>query len=140
MSAFDDLDRLYPIDEVARRLGLRPSAIRYYEERGLIQATARRGGKRCFDAGQIRRIAVIQVWKREGLLSLDSIATFLGEPSDAQSWARSVDAQIDALGERIDQLQAARAYLMHVREHHDTTTPDGCPHFEEHIRALGVGL
>lgn len=138
MSAAGDREQLYPIDEVARRFGLRPSALRYYEERGLIQAAARRGGKRYFDAGQLRRIAVIQVWKREGLLSLDSIASFLGEPADAPSWSRHIDAQIDALTDRIDQLDAARAYLRHVREHHDTTTPDGCPHFEAQLRAFGL--
>lgn len=43
MSSTDADTRLYPIDEVARRLQLRPSAIRYYEDRGLIKATARRG-------------------------------------------------------------------------------------------------
>lgn len=80
---------------------------------------------------------MIQLWKREGLLSLDSIASFLGDPADAQSWARSVDQQIDVLTNRIGQLQSAQAYLLHVRDHHDTTTPDGCPHYEEQINALG---
>src|ERR1700722_18584132 len=35
---------LVPIEEVARRLGLRASAIRYYEERGLVRPSARRAG------------------------------------------------------------------------------------------------
>jgi MerR family transcriptional regulator, copper efflux regulator len=137
MSSNDADTTLYPIDEVARRLQLRPSAIRYYEDRGLIEATARRGGKRYFGPDQLRRLAVIQLWKREGLLSLDSIASFLRDPADAQSWARSVDQQIDALTNRIEQLQSARAYLLHVRDHHDTTTPDGCPHYEEQVNAIG---
>lgn len=128
---------LLPIDEVARRLRLRPSAIRYYEDRGLIEATARRGGKRCFDANQVRRLTVIQLWKREGLLSLDDIASFLGKPDEPQSWTKAVDNQIDALTARIHQLETARDYLAHVREHHDTTTPDGCPHYEEHLISLG---
>jgi MerR family transcriptional regulator, copper efflux regulator len=127
---------LYAIDEVARRLRLRPSAIRYYEERGLIEATARRSGKRCFDTNQVRRLAAIQWWKRRGLLSLDSIASFLGNPHDAPTWGHIVDEQIDALTDRIDQLQIARAYLEHVRDHHDTTTPAGCPHYEEQINSL----
>ncbi|MDR3660466.1 MAG: MerR family transcriptional regulator [Mycobacterium sp.] len=137
MSSSRDDDRLYPIDEVARRLQLRPSAIRYYEDRGLIEATARHGGKRYFDANQLRRLTVIQLWKREGLLSLDSIASFLNEPDDAQSWTHAIDNQIDALTTRINQLQTARDYLAHVRAHHDTTTPDGCPHYEAQISSLG---
>lgn len=130
---------LYPIGEVARRLDLRPSAIRYYEDRGLVEATTRRAGKRYFDSEQIRRLAIIQLWKRDGLLSLDSIASFLGDPADAKSWARNVDRQIDALSDRIHQLQTARGYLVHIRDHHDTTTPDGCPHFEERVDALSQG-
>jgi MerR family transcriptional regulator, copper efflux regulator len=139
MSSTGSGDPLYPIDEVARRLQLRPSAIRYYEDRGLIEATARRGGKRCFDADQVRRLTVIQLWKREGLLSLDSIASFLDKPNDPQSWKHAVDEQINALTHRIDQLQTAREYLVHIRNHHDTSTPDGCPHYEEQIDMLGRG-
>jgi MerR family copper efflux transcriptional regulator len=137
MPSSTDNDQLYPIDEVARRLRLRPSAIRYYEDRGLIEATARRGGKRCFDTNQVRRLTVIQLWKREGLLSLDAIASFLGKPDEPQSWTLAIDNQIDALSGRIHQLLTARDYLVHVREHHDTTTPDGCPHYEEHLKLLG---
>lgn len=136
----DDAKTMYPIDEVARRLGLRPSAIRYYEDRGLVEATTRRAGKRCFDSEQIRRLAIIQLWKRDGLLSLDGIASFLGDPADATGWAHNVDKQINTLTDRIRQLQAAQAYLVHVRDHHDTTTPDGCPHFEEQFQAISQGL
>ena len=41
-----DLD----IGEVARRVGLPPSTLRYYEEKGLIRAVGRRGLRRSFDA------------------------------------------------------------------------------------------
>jgi MerR family transcriptional regulator, copper efflux regulator len=133
MPPTEDDAALYPIDEVARMLRLRPSAIRYYEQRGLVAATTRRGGKRCFDAGQVRRLRMIQLWQQEGMLGLDGIAKFLDDPTDAKSWARTVDEQIGALTTRIDQLHAARDYLLHVRHHHDTTTPDGCPHFEEQL-------
>jgi MerR family regulatory protein len=42
--AAGQLAGLMPIDEVARRLGLRASAIRYYEERGLVQPASRHSG------------------------------------------------------------------------------------------------
>ena len=47
---------LVPIDEVARRLGLRASAIRYYEERGLVQPSSRHAGRRWYGPAEIRRL------------------------------------------------------------------------------------
>lgn len=131
-------EELLPIDEVARRIRLRPSAIRYYEDRGLIESALRRAGKRWFDRHHVRRMAVIQVWKRRGLLSLDDIASFLGKPEDVESWTQCVDAQIAALDRQIAQLATARDFLCHVRHHHQTTTPDGCPHYEELLDACGA--
>ncbi|MEZ0052167.1 MerR family copper efflux transcriptional regulator [Mycobacterium sp. MAA66] len=128
MSSFPVDDELLPIGEVARRLGLRPSAIRYYEDRGLIEPTQWRGGQRWFDRAAVRRLAVIQLWKQAGLLSLDGIASFLA--GDVDDWASSVDAHIEALTAQIGQLEQARDFLRHVRHHHQTTTPDGCPHYE----------
>ncbi|HUD36177.1 MAG TPA: MerR family transcriptional regulator [Streptosporangiaceae bacterium] len=43
--------------KVARRLGLRASAIRYYEQRGLLNPVARRAGRRWYGPAQIRRLA-----------------------------------------------------------------------------------
>lgn len=43
---------LVSIDEVARRLRLRASAIRYYEQRGLVQPASRRGGRRWYGAAE----------------------------------------------------------------------------------------
>ena len=42
---------LLPIDEVARRLGIRASAIRYYEDRGLIGPASRHSGRRWYGPG-----------------------------------------------------------------------------------------
>lgn len=134
MPSFPVDDELLPIGEVARRLGLRPSAIRYYEDRGLVEPTQWRGGQRWFDGTAVRRLAVIQLWKRSGLLSLDGIATFL--TGDADGWALSVDAHIAALTAQIEQLQQARDFLQHVRHHHQSTTPDGCPHYEALLAEL----
>ena len=54
------------IGEVARRAGVRPSAIRYYEEVGLLAEPPRVGGKRRYDEGVIRCLANIEDAKRAG--------------------------------------------------------------------------
>ena len=54
------------IGEVARRAGLRPSALRYYEQAGLIAAQPRSGGRRQYDASVFNVLAVIDFAKRAG--------------------------------------------------------------------------
>src|SRR5688572_29885812 len=58
---------LVPIGEAAVRFGLRASALRYYEDRGLVTASARRGGKRWYDREQLRRIAFVQIGRQLGM-------------------------------------------------------------------------
>ena len=55
---------LVPIDEVARRLGLRASAIRYYEERGLLRPSARQACRCWYSPADIRLLAIIGHWQR----------------------------------------------------------------------------
>ena len=58
--------QLVPIGEAARRLGVNTSALRYYEERGLV-TPARRAGRRVYGPGDLRRLAFIQVLQGETL-------------------------------------------------------------------------
>jgi len=54
------------IGEVARRTGLRASAIRYYEKIGLLPKTQRISGQRCYDDSVFNYLAVIEVARRAG--------------------------------------------------------------------------
>lgn len=67
---------LLPIGELARRSGLATSALRFYEERGLIRAERDSGGRRRFARSMLRRVAFIQAGQRVGL-SLQEIAQAL---------------------------------------------------------------
>jgi MerR family redox-sensitive transcriptional activator SoxR len=48
------------IGEVASRSGLKASAIRFYEMEGLLPKPERTGGRRCYDASILERLAVLQ--------------------------------------------------------------------------------
>lgn len=124
---------LVPIDEVARRLGLRASAIRYYEERGLLQPVSRHSGRRWYGAAEIRRLAIIQYWQRSGQMSLDEIRDILAGPTATRSWSQIVQERIHALRVQAEQLNAAGDYLEHVLSHHPDSPPDGCHHYESLI-------
>jgi DNA-binding transcriptional MerR regulator len=125
-----DQAALVPIDEVARQFGIRASAIRYYEERGLLDPVLRRAGRRWYGPAEIRRLAIIQYWQQSGLMSLEEIGEILAGPSASRQWRQVVEARIETLRVRSERLDAARAYLEHVLTFHQDAAPDGCTRFE----------
>jgi len=133
---------LEPIDVVARRLGLRASAIRYYEERGLLTPASRHAGRRWYGPTEIRRLAIIQYWQRYGLMSLEEISDILAGPSATRGWAHIVQGRIEALRVQAKRMDAARGHLEHVLSHHrdDASPPDGCHHYEEALVPAAIRL
>lgn len=104
-----DLD----IAEVAKRSGVPASALRYYEEKGLIVSVGRRGLRRLFDAGVIERLALIALGRAAGL-SLDEIARMFA-PSGRPKIDRQVLAdKADELDGRIRKLTSMRDGLRHA--------------------------
>jgi DNA-binding transcriptional MerR regulator len=100
-----------PIGEAARRLGVNPSALRYYDQRGLLRPAGRRGGRRVYGADELRRLAFIHLLHRLGI-SLDTAAAILDEPSD--EWRDTVRDQIAALEEPVARANGARELLSHA--------------------------
>ncbi len=100
-------DRL-TIGELAARSGLAASALRYYEELGLIRAERTTGRQRRYPRATLRRVAFIRAAQQVGL-SLDETRAALAElPAErtpnatewaavARSWQRRIDAQIAEL-------------------------------------------
>ena len=73
---------LLTIGELADRAGKNPSAIRYYEQIGLLPQPARVNGRRRYEAGTVRTLAVIETGQRAGL-ALDEIRLLLSaSPGD----------------------------------------------------------
>ena len=60
------------ISEVASRVGLRPSAIRYYEQIGILVPAERKSGQRRYGEETLYRLAIVQRARRTGF-SLDEI-------------------------------------------------------------------
>lgn len=102
---------LISIGEAARRLGLNTSALRYYDEIGLVRPASRRGGRRMYGAAELRRLAFVHIAARLGL-SLDTAGAVLDESSER--WRASVRGQIGMLDEMIVRAQGARYFLTHA--------------------------
>jgi MerR family transcriptional regulator, redox-sensitive transcriptional activator SoxR len=103
---------LMTIGEVARQARVATSAIRYYEQRGLLSADARHSGQRRYRAGTLRQLVFIGMMQDIGL-SLDDIHAILRAPS-AGEWKAIARRRIDTLDLRITELQLARTLLAGV--------------------------
>jgi len=68
---------LLPIGEVASRAGLRPSALRYYEEVGLVSPATRIGGRRYFNPSVLDRLGLIALCQDTGF-TVAEIVEILG--------------------------------------------------------------
>jgi MerR family redox-sensitive transcriptional activator SoxR len=108
------MSTLLTIGEVARRAGVRASAIRYYEEAGLLEEPDRVGGKRRYDEEALRRLALIGGAKRAGF-TLGEIRTLLhGFPAGtgaAQRWQALASEKLIEVDEAIAQLWQTRELL-----------------------------
>lgn len=97
---------------MAARAGVSVSALRFYEDRGLITSHRSGGGQRRFGRTVLRRLAFIQVAQRVGL-TLEEIGRALDSlPGDeglsAEDWRRLSDEWRPMLDERIRLLQGLR--------------------------------
>src|SRR3954470_16943849 len=103
---------LLTIGEVGRRSGMAPSALRYYEELGLIRSTRTSSGQRRFERSTLRRLAFVRAGRNVGL-ALEEIAAALaalpeGRTPTRADWIRLSRAWQARLDEQIAALQALR--------------------------------
>jgi MerR family transcriptional regulator, redox-sensitive transcriptional activator SoxR len=101
------------IGEVARRTGLRASALRYYEESGLLPAPTRVKGRRVYDAQVIRRIDGLRFAQEAGFTLKEIKALFQGSGVKStlsarwQSMARKKLLELDLLAARVVRMRQA---------------------------------
>jgi MerR family transcriptional regulator, redox-sensitive transcriptional activator SoxR len=103
------------IGEVARRSGVAASALRFYEERGLISSERAGSGHRRYPRPVLRRIAFIVFAQRIGL-SLEEIGRELAKlPPDRaptrRDWSRLSSGWSARIDERIAELERLKLGL-----------------------------
>jgi len=101
------------IGELAARSGVAASALRFYEEIGLLHATRTGGNQRRYPRNMLRRIAFIRAAQRVGL-SLDEITKALGTLPDSRTpnkadWERVSRAWTARIDQQILDLQRLKA-------------------------------
>ncbi len=103
------------IGEVSARSGVAPSALRFYERRGLIAAARTDGNQRRYERAVLRRVAFIQAGRAAGI-SLERIGAALatlptGRTPGRRDWERLSSRWRDDLDARIETLRALRERL-----------------------------
>jgi MerR family redox-sensitive transcriptional activator SoxR len=109
------MEKVLTISEIARRSGVASSALRFYEERGLIISQRAGSGHRRYPRSVLRRIAFIVFAQRIGL-SLEEIGAELGKlPADhvptRRDWGRLSAQWTKRIDERIAELERIRSGL-----------------------------
>jgi MerR family redox-sensitive transcriptional activator SoxR len=103
------------IGEVAARSGVAPSALRFYEREGLIEAARTDGNQRRYERAVLRRIAFIHPGRAAGVTLGDIRRTLAGLPKSRtpsrKDWERLSKRWRDDLEARIETLQALRDRL-----------------------------
>jgi MerR family redox-sensitive transcriptional activator SoxR len=103
------------IGELSERSGTAPSAIRYYETRGLVASRRTTGNQRRYERSMLRRLAFIRTAQRVGL-SLEEIEDALSAlPSNRTptkaDWTRLSRGWRPRLDDQISQLERLRDQL-----------------------------
>jgi MerR family redox-sensitive transcriptional activator SoxR len=109
------MNGIMTISEVAKRSGVAASALRFYEERGLIASERAGSGHRRFPRAVLRRIAFIVFAQKIGL-SLDEVGEQLARlpenrVPERSDWARLSRGWTTRIDERIAELERLRAGL-----------------------------
>src|SRR6476469_6877438 len=109
------MNEVLTITEISRRSGVPSSALRFYEERGLIHSERAESGHRRFRRDVLRRIAFIVFAQKMGL-SLEEIGAELAKLPENRvpqraDWARLSASWTRRIDERIAELQRLRAGL-----------------------------
>jgi MerR family redox-sensitive transcriptional activator SoxR len=117
------------ISEVAQQIGLRPSAIRYYEQMGILPPAERISGQRRYDKTVLYRLAVVQRARQAGF-ALDEIRTlFFGFRDGTRAetrWRKLADRKLSELGTIAEQVRSMQSLLKSMQTRCHCKTLEVC--------------
>ncbi|MCM2399520.1 helix-turn-helix domain-containing protein [Rhizobium sp. S95] len=126
------------IGEVAARSGMKPSALRYYEEEGLISSVSRHGLRRQFPPEVLLQLKLIAMGKSAGF-SLDEIAGMFGRNGMPELSRDVFREKADEIDRQIHELTALRETLRHVANCRAPSHME-CPSFRRLLDEAGQSV
>ena len=106
---------LLTIGQMAKRCGVSPSALRFYESRGLIQSIRGKGNQRRYARAMLRKVSIIRIAQTLGLSLVEIAEAFESLPRQRtptkKDWQKLSREWQDQLEQRIAGLQSIRDQL-----------------------------
>jgi DNA-binding transcriptional MerR regulator len=131
-------DERLTIGELAGRTGLATSALRYWEELGLLPAPARVSGQRRYPPSAVGLVGVILSLRDVGFTLRDIKALLASRSRAVDGWRELAQRKLTELDQRIAQAQVARTAIAHALActHEDILN---CPNFAGVVAARLIG-
>jgi DNA-binding transcriptional MerR regulator len=131
-------DRLLTIGELARRAGVATSALRYWEELGLLPAAARISGQRRYPESAVGLVGIILLLREVGFSLAEQKAFMASRAVALDDWQRLARRKLAELDDQIAKAQTARQAIDHALRcpHEDILQ---CPNFASVIAARLTG-
>src|SRR5215475_13549564 len=120
---------LLTISQVASQIGLQPSAIRYYEQIGLLPPAQRMSGQRRYDPTVLYRLAIIQRARQLGFTLTEIRQLFFGfreSTRASERWRTLSQRKLAELDDLLDGIKAVRALLKKLTTKCRCDTLDEC--------------
>ncbi|MCK2244195.1 MULTISPECIES: MerR family transcriptional regulator [unclassified Crossiella] len=124
------------IGELSERTGVPTSALRYYDELGLVRPAARASGRRRYAESAVREVTLIRFFCEIGF-SLAEIGRFL--TAESQSRQELVEHKLAELAEQQRRIEVARTALEHGQRC-PASDPMNCARFWSILEARRRGL
>jgi DNA-binding transcriptional MerR regulator len=112
------------IGELAERTGVAATALRYYDDLGLVRPVARVGGQRRYDDAAVKAVGVV-LFLRDVGFTLEQIRSMV---ADDRSWRAMAKAKLAELDEAAANIEAARTAIQHALRCPEPS-PATCPRF-----------
>ena len=131
-------DRLLTIGELARRTEVAPSALRYWEDLGLLPAPARISGQRRYPESAVGLVGIILLLRDAGFSLAEQRALLASRAVAPDDWRRLARRKLAELDGQITKVRAAREAVAHALRcpHEDILE---CPNFASVIAARLAG-
>ena len=110
------------ISQVTQQTGVRPSALRYYEEIGLLSPTRRVGGRRQYDESVLQRLALIQTGQQAGF-TLAELSILLNNvlESGGAEWHDLISRKLHEMDRLLHNIESMKRLLEDIMDCDDAS-------------------